>query len=440
MILNAIIIFLAHALFTIGTYVIWPSRWNVAAHLQLGLLVSAFLIPLFFTDVLAQSSPQAVQMIVYLCLFGAPAYLVGLILGDAMQHRLPMLNGLSRAILRIDAFPAITLRRIIIVLIVGIAGMAVSFWVMGFIPAFAEDPLKAKFFRGQYEEPYLRIAVPFRFSYFALTTIIPIAFLLFLRTRNKLALVLSVAATGMIALTLTRAPAAQGMLLAIGMVVAQYRRLFCLYVALIAFAAPLGSMSFYLLDQVTGSSQFGHSQYREGSITDIIAAGTPDVHDQTLFISNFQHDLEWTYGRTFVGGLVPFHYEWNPSIYALRIASTADISEVVSGGLRLPPTIWGYVAFGWAGAVLVPFFSGLINGIFTRFTRKVTAQGGMMPKIVVLVIYMTLFSQLVAFYRLTYFTIPCVAVLLFLLRQPPRNRCLSSRRIATSGRTGRGRP
>ena len=439
MILNAIIIFLAHALFTIGTYVIWPSRWNVAAHLQLGLLVSAFLIPLFFTDVLAQSSPQAVQMIVYLCLFGAPAYLVGLVLGDAMQRRVPMFNGLSRAILRIDAFPAITRHRIIIVLVVGIAGMAVSFGVMGVIPAFAENPLSAKFGRGQYEEVYRRMAVPFRFSYSALTTIIPIAFLLFLRTRNKLGLVLSMAATGMIALQLTRAPAAQGILLAIGIIVAQYRRLFCLYLVLIAFAAPLGSISFYLLGQVTESSQFNRA-YSEGSIADLIASGTPDVRDQTLFITNFKYDPEWTYGRTFVGGLVPFHYEWNPNIYALRIISTADISEVVSGGLRLPPTIWGYVSFGWAGAVLVPFFSGLINGIFTRFTRKVTAQGGMMPKIVVLVIYMTLFSQLVAFYRLTFFTIPEVAVLLFLLRQPPRNRCLSSRRIATSGRTGQDPP
>jgi hypothetical protein len=77
---NAALLF-SYAVFACGSYVSWPSRWNIVAHINLGLYLAACLIPLLYTDLVGFVRPSTVHLYTVIMIVGALAYLLGLALG-----------------------------------------------------------------------------------------------------------------------------------------------------------------------------------------------------------------------------------------------------------------------------------------------------------------------------------------------------------------------
>ena len=94
--------------------------------------------------------------------------------------------------------------------------------------------------------------------------------------------------------------------------------------------------------------------------------------------------------------------------------SGADISETVSGGLRLSVALWGYANFGWLGVVLVPMLSGAATGWMLGLLKSLPMQESLVGAALVLTLYMTVGKQLSEFYMLSIHSLPSMASALFL--------------------------
>ena len=137
--------------------------------------------------------------------------------------------------------------------------------------------------------------------------------------------------------------------------------------------------------------------------------------DALDFLGAFRdHDL--TYGLTFVGGLVPGNFRFNPSVFTLAIVNgSSDVSDVASGGLRMPPSVAGFMAFSWLGAVLVPFVSGLLTGHFVHRLRRLPREN-LAQHVAGLLWYQVCASFLINFYAMSYQGL--IAMLLFFYLVP----------------------
>ena len=398
------------ASFAFSTYIVWPSRWNVPAHLQVGFAITAYVLPLLMTDVLSHYDRALISTLTAVVCFGAVANIFGVFVGG----RLPRIK-----LLRIPfSFKApsnsdlikFASKRATMLFAIAVAGLIVSFLVMGFVPMFAAKPYAAKFFRGEYQYRYLPVAIPFRSSYYIIITLIPILGALWYETRRlKYAALLAVGAAAITA-TLNRGPLGEALLLLVGVLAASKgRRWSLLYLVAVPVVYFVGSTYYYLLSEVLGILEVPkHYSRVEPGLFALAAAGSPDIMDAFTLLSAFFARGEFTYGRTFFGGLVPFHYQWNPSVWALSVISGGDVNRLVSGGLRLPVPLWGYTAFGWPGTVLVPFLSGLIAGYGAAFARKNVVDGGVLRSMVALVLYTTVVGQLAKFYVLSIYGLPAL--------------------------------
>ncbi|MBW4889883.1 hypothetical protein KXQ82_09155 [Mucilaginibacter sp. HMF5004] len=261
-----------------------------------------------------------------------------------------------------------------VIFIIGIIGIIVSFMLMGFMPMFASDPFLAKFFKGQYQAPYQRVAFLYRTSRQMVELFIPLMVLeIFLKPKFKnIALVLI--AIILIAVSLNRGAIAGGALVAIAIAVGLKKKNmpFWTFLILVFITYGAGSAIYYIVLQFSGDSEIGKLGTGD-NIFEAIAYGAPDILDQLGFLSAYiKSGSHLTYGLTFVGGLIPFNFPWNPAIYTLTILNDInDVSEIASGGLRLPVSIWGYVSFGWLGVAVVPFISAFFTGYITKKVKTV---------------------------------------------------------------------
>ena len=64
----------------LGGYVVWPSRWNVPAHIALGFSISAYLVPVVLAGALDRFPASSTRDYAELVALGAAAYLTGLII------------------------------------------------------------------------------------------------------------------------------------------------------------------------------------------------------------------------------------------------------------------------------------------------------------------------------------------------------------------------
>ncbi|HZT73249.1 MAG TPA: hypothetical protein VE996_06340 [Terriglobales bacterium] len=389
----------------IGTYLIWPSRWNVPAHMQLGFALVAYVIP---TAVGATDgfSPQLVALCAEILSVGAACYLIGLVVGFKTTAGRRPHPGVPSARTLGPFFHEFVQRRARLIALVGLVGLFSCFYAMGFVPAFANNPLMAKFFRGPYHLAYQRVALPYRLSFYTLLPLIPVLLLLWYSLRDWIAFLLAACATLGVALTLFRAPIATGGLLAIGIWAAPRRGRFYAYLLLVVLAFPIGAGLYKIL---------GVSSYAGANLWQVIASGAPDIRDQLGFFNHFLAAPVFSYGRTFWGGLIPWHYRWNPSVFTLTVVNRViSIRSIGSGGLRLAAPQWGYVAFGWAGAAIVPFLSGLIWGHATKLLRRNLDERDLVQAVVLMTLYTTLWTQLSQFYTLSMYEAPQILVALLL--------------------------
>jgi hypothetical protein len=439
----AIVVVVCSILFLSGTYIIWPSRWNIGAHLSLGLGLVGYVIPVFVTGMLDFFPQDIVRFYAKLLAVGAAFYVLGLAIGARIPVSRLVRSKLSFSSLPYQVFESRTQRRTVLLLTLGLIGMLVCFYSMGFIPMFAEDPFTAKYFRGAYEEPFKRVAWSYRLCDSVVIVLLPVAYSVWYSTRRFSHLFLSVVGTGILTLTLARGPMASGLLVFLGLVAAgqRKRKWFWAYIAVVLFLYPFGAAFYHIFGYVFGLDKYMVVQF--DTPWELITRGSPDVSDQLNLLGAFLDYGSFTYGRTFVGGLLPGsgNSRWNPSIWAMTLVSggwnKTNLSELGGGGFRLPVSMWGYTAFGWPGAVAVSFLSGLILGWATGFVKKFIDEKSILKSIVAMTLYGTLGGQLATFYWLSIYTVPQILVALLLTyRGKPIAAGLEQQRAYKSTRVG----
>jgi len=405
------ILFIALTILAIGPVIIWPSRYNVPVWLNIGLVFVAYFVPLVVLNDNDIYSGEAFDLFYKITIIGAFFYLVGLILGFFLPR---FKNSLSFNIRSDEFYEERFVKLTQRFLVVGIAGMLLSYLLMGFIPAFASDPLNAKFFRGPYEAPYMRVAVLYRVSNLILINAIGFGFVLLFLKRNFYNFSLVLIGAAVLLSTLNRGTTAFALLTVIGLVCARKGKIYSwLFVLLNFVTVVVGSISYYIIGYVFGISQLT-DLYSEDSIWTLIASGAPDISDQLQFLKAYLANPELTYGKTFLGGLIPGHYVWNPSVWALKVISpNADLNDITSGGLRLTAPIWGYTAFSWPGVILVSLGAGLIMGYFTKYLKHWMKNRSIAKNIVAITFYTLIGVQLSGFYVFSYMFFPPLIVLFF---------------------------
>lgn len=397
---------------SVGTYLIWPSRWNVSAHLALGFCVTAYIIPGLMTNVWDPFDDRTNALYTQINVVGAIATIAGLLLGS----RVMIFKGLHRRFEQLylsDSVQSASIRRMQNIAFLAVIGMIAAYCIMGFVPMFADDPFSAKQFKNQYTEPYHRADYLFRASFSVLRVAIPLLLTGWWVIRKPRLMVLALSAVILISISLARQSSAAGVLTFIGFLAARSRRGSLCFILLAAVIFPIGSASYYLLGLLTGIDSLTMRNSLD-SVADLVASGSPDIFDVLTFLSGFQDTNNFTYGRTFFGGLIPGNYMWNPSVWSISYDDLgSDISTLVTGGLRFTVGIWGYCSFGWLGTFLVPFVSGFINGSFVRSMKTLPLDQSLLCSAIVLGIYMTWGRQLTEFYLWSIHAIPSIVFVLY---------------------------
>jgi ABC-type multidrug transport system fused ATPase/permease subunit len=298
-----------------------------------------------------------------------------------------------------------------------IAGMILCFIVMKFIPAFAADPFQAKFFRGIYQASYSQVAIFFRSSHFILQFIIPILIVMWYYYKKVIYLILSLISILLLSLCLTRGPAFYGLLVGIGIIVAtKEKKYFKYYIISLFLIYSVGSASYYIIGIFSGKESFFIGETNSGFI-EIVSRGAPDIFDHLTFLTAFSKHPEYTYGRTFLGGLIPNHYFWNPSVWSLYIINgNSDVNDVASGGLRLSFPIWGYVSFSWYGVVLLSFIVGFLTGkVIKKIQFLLQNTNNIIIKTIIILLYIKVYSCFISFYLMSMYAFPVIFIMLFYL-------------------------
>jgi len=81
----------------IGTYLVWPSRWNVPAHAALGFCVTAYVFPGLATDIWESFDARTNLMYAQINVLGALSMVAGLFVG----FRLNLFVGFRPRLLRL---------------------------------------------------------------------------------------------------------------------------------------------------------------------------------------------------------------------------------------------------------------------------------------------------------------------------------------------------
>jgi len=150
--MEGILIFLCSSVFMCGTYLVWPSRYNVMAHLNLGFIFIAYFIPAVILKDQNDFSDNTVSLYALILVVGAVCFVIGLYSGFLIK---PIrISNFSFSFLDTEIYKQRIIKITSQFLIIGIIGQSFGYLLMGFIPAFAADPVAAKFFRGPYQVPF----------------------------------------------------------------------------------------------------------------------------------------------------------------------------------------------------------------------------------------------------------------------------------------------
>ena len=414
---NGILLLLAFSALACGPYLAWFSRWNIIGHFKLALTVVAYVIPITVFQVHRAFPPEVVRSFTQMLVTGAVAYTLGIFYAKFILR--PATGTFLRSI-SLDEPPearALVEKRIWVALVAGAVLMVVSFLGMGFVPLFAEDPLEAKFLRGDYKASYDRVSVLYRLAWVILPTLIGLAVLLsFQRAKAFKWRVLTVVVVALLFLTLSRTSIAQGVLVLVVIVLIWRRH--TLIAILATVATYVAGALFYRLVAWAGIEVFGEVQVSDRSVLEEITATVPDVTDALSFWARWEAaGSPLAGGHTLYGGLIPGNYPWNPSVWSITLGNpNVDITQIASGGLRLPAPVWGYVNFELLGAILVPFVAGLLTAwVLVKVSRVVPATNLFSTVLILTLADALITSLLGTFYKVSYLGVIEIAMLVWIL-------------------------
>ncbi|WP_462267232.1 O-antigen polymerase [Mucilaginibacter sp.] len=404
--MDTFLIFLSFSILTFAAYIVWPSRFNVLGHAGAAASFIAIVVPTFILHLPEKAPADIVGLYTNILVLGVISFLPGMIAGFNVGKY--MRTNFSFDIMEPDAYERRIIKLTKILLLVGIVGLAVSYAGMGFIPMFAANPIAAKLFRDQYQAPYYRVAVIFRSSWFILTTIIPIACIIWYKYRSKFFLFATLVAVTLMIASLQRSGAFNGIVFAFIIVMAfKSRKHFVILMVVLTGIFVMSSFFYYIVGVRTFDT--------DRDIWEVIGESSPDIRDQLQFLEFFEANPEYTYGRTIYGGLIPGHYKWNPAVYTLLIINPGrDINELESGGLRLVVPLWGYVSFSWPGVVVYSLLTGLFSGLFLGMLKSMFKRyQSIIIRTTALITFGSIFGILAGFTTLTFYMIPPAIISLF---------------------------
>lgn len=363
-------ILLASLVLLCGQVVVWRRRDNILGYLQGGLFFTSIFVPVLFTTIIDDSDPSIVGLYAHILVVGAVGYVAGLLYGALVgqRQRLPAVT-FGRPF--DDQLPSAFTRRARIVAVGALGALVLSFILLGYVPYFAADRVGAKYGTGIYRAGLERGALVFHLALRMGSTILPVVLALWLRRRRGIDLLLAGAVGVGLLLTLSRGSALLGPLVfAIALLVSRNWRPWQVLAIVCA-----GFVSATLVNELIQVARPTTS----ASFSTRVAASAPDLSDHLGFLNGFRVSGAQFVGlRPIIAGMSLRKGEFNPSSYALRIRTgVVDAGEFASGGLRLPAPVWGYASFGYLGAGLWSFFSGVFVGWGSTMLRRLLtpAQG-----------------------------------------------------------------
>lgn len=413
---SGLLIAVCYCLLSVSTYFIWPSRWNVIAHINLGFAAIAYVLPVL---VLRQHDAFPDQLLSYfarIMVLGTVSFLVGQSAGALLAGRKMGSLQLAR-IGRLDRLSlSTTPRRLFFVVGAGVIFTCVAAFYLGGLPLFAEDPYSAKYFRGEYRVDSPMVSLLYRMGTGILTVTLPLAVAIALGRRVRLGwILLAATATFFMISTLQRGPMAEGLLILVAVLFVQKRR-FLLCAITIGGSYVFGTL-FYDVLRLLEVGQFAAGSPVRLSLAQRVASTAPDVTDTLKFLLAWTRQGEpLTYGNTMWGGLLPGQYEWNPAVWSLVTQNYGDnINDIRSGGLRLPVPVWGAVNFGDVGVLVVPLIAGFLVGFAVKRLAAGVPSETLFGTVSQLLLMNMLLLTLGSFYILAYLEVFKISVLLWSL-------------------------
>ncbi len=357
----------------------WPSARNLTVVQGLPFVLIAYVAgPVFLITPLKDRlflEEEALTTLSFALVAGTIPFVLGFHLAFRERNlagRLtdPFMKGIGAVAARPGPAPFIALFGLATL---SIALYAYAYLGMGFIPAFTENPLTAKYMAGDYFDRYEAYAAYYRLAivlYGVTCPFLIIAFLALKGPKRYLVLIWLLPIFVLTLFTLRRAVLAEPILLTLLICSVWYRGgryvglMALFYLALFCFGSAANDVIYYLIG------------LREEIDLIAIVKGAPDVADLTWFwLAWHESGAEHSLGRTVFGGLVPYHYEWNPAVVTKLVIGAETTTN--SGGFRLPPLVWGFVAYGWGGVLLWGLFQGLAAGLALRMIRTVLERKDM---------------------------------------------------------------
>lgn len=367
-----VILFLSFLIPFLIKFILWPSKKNIMFIQEIPFFILANLggcVYLFDYSINKHSlNTDNIEGLVYLMLIGSLLYTLAFYLG--FKSKLKIKNSIyikiKKLVYKIDLRYNLMIKKmhflIAFLSIIAIIFFIYSYFVMGFTPMFAKNPLEAKYFAGIYQEQYLPVAYYFRIALNISIMVNPFLIIFIFNSHSYMKyfyVILFVLIFILVLLSLRRSSLAASIISMIFIFVIYYKNSkYILHFSVI-----------YFLIFIAGSATTAILFYFIGLNDDFdiiaIVKGVPDVSDLLWFWDSFiKNNYEFSYGRTIYGGLVPHHYDWNPSVVTKLVIGAGK--NIATGGFRLPFQLDGYIAFGILGTIIWSIYNGLIEGIYLK--------------------------------------------------------------------------
>lgn len=348
-----------------GQVVCWRRRDNVAAYIAGGLFFVSAVVPLLGTSLVDSYDASLVAHYANVLTVGAAAFLVGIAIGahpGSFGRLLPVTFSRPLPL----AIPRFLVRRTRGAGVAALLGMLVAFELLGYVPLLAANRQAAKYGVGPYRAGFARGSLVYHLALAAASTVIPVVLAVAYRRRSRLDLLLAGGLGLVLLATLNRGTAFVGPLAFIVALAVERRVRPAVILAGVCLAFVAGTLANELVYDAPPAAS--------PSFALRVAATAPDLSDQLGFLRGFElQGGEHVGVKTITAALTPGKSkgEYDASRYALRtLTGTDNLDDLASGGARLPAPIWGFAAYGFAGAAAWSFIAGIFAGWGTAMVRR----------------------------------------------------------------------